>query len=76
MALTRQDVAQILGPVDESTAAEVAASGASEQELREARGWLASDEALVNDMRSLPKGRVAELIEILRGQEPGPDDEP
>lgn len=75
MPLSRDAVERVLGPVDDSTAAEIAGTGASEQELREAQGWLASDEALVNDMHSLPKGRVADLIEILRSQSLGPDDE-
>lgn len=75
MPLTREAVERVLGPVDESTAAEIAGTGASEQELREAQGWLANDEALVNDMHSLPKGRVADLIEILRAQSDTLDDE-
>lgn len=75
MALTKEAVEGVFGPLDDSAAAEIAATGASAQELREAQAWLASDEALVNDMHSLPKGRVAEVIEILRATELPSDDE-
>lgn len=64
--LTREAITRVLGPVDDSTAAEIAATGASENELREAHAWLTSDDALVNEMRSFPSPRVSELIEILR----------
>jgi hypothetical protein len=71
MALTREDVTSVLGPVDETLAAEILATGASLAELEAAFAWLNSDEALVNDYRPLPTGRVAQLIDILSE----PDDE-
>lgn len=71
MALTREDVTSVLGPVDETVAAEVMATGASLAELEEAWAWINADEALVNELRPLPSGRVAQLIDILSP----PDDE-
>lgn len=65
-AMTRDAVARVLGPVDDAFAAEIVATGASEAELREARAWVADDEALVNDLRPFPTGRVAVLVELLR----------
>lgn len=72
--LSREAVARVLGPVDDNTAAELVATGSTEQELREAHAWLNEDEALVGELRPLPSGRVAELVEILRPVE-GLDDE-
>jgi hypothetical protein len=72
--LTKSAVERVLGPVDESLAAELVLTGATEQELREARLWLTSDEALVNALRPLPGGRVGALIQILdqlQGPDPG-----
>jgi len=63
--LTREGVHRILGPVDNALLAEIASTGADERELAEAHAWVMSDEALVNDFRPIPKGRVAELVEIL-----------
>jgi hypothetical protein len=62
--LTREAISRVLGPVDEDLAAELVATGATESELSEA--WLFSDEALINEGRHFPTGRVAELIDILR----------
>ncbi len=67
MSLTRDDILSIVGPVDEATLADIAATGATVDELREAAAWLANDEPLVNDHRPLPGPRVAALIELLEG---------
>jgi hypothetical protein len=63
--LTREAIQRVLGPVDNALAAELAATGASEEELAEAHAWVNSDEALMSDLRPLPKGRVAQLVDIL-----------
>lgn len=74
--LTKSAVKRVLGPVGESLAAELVHTGATEKELREAHAWATSDETLVNELRPLPTGRVAELIQILeRLQGPDPDEE-
>jgi len=73
MSLTRQDIEAVLGPVDEATAAQIAATGASADELLRAWTWLNSDEALIGEGQPLPSGTVAELIDLLRGDE---DEEP
>ena len=64
--LNREAIAEILGPIDDSLAAELVATGASEEDLRTAHAWVVNDEAFVNDMQPYPKGRAAELIDILR----------
>lgn len=64
--LTREAIQRVLGPVDDQLAAEIAATGATEEELREAHAWVENDEPLVNELRPLPTGRVAQLAEILR----------
>ncbi|BCG96783.1 hypothetical protein [Mesorhizobium sp. 131-2-1] len=45
--MTRQDVVSVLGPVDNATIAEIIASGASLEELREAWAWAFGDEVLI-----------------------------
>ena len=64
--LTRAVIADVLGPVGDNLAAELIATGASEQDLREARAWVVNDEALLNELKPFPRGRVADLVEILR----------
>lgn len=72
--LTKEQINSVLGPVDNVLAAEIASTNASESELREAFAWVNNDDALVNDFRPFPKGRVAELAGILEAQLK-PDDE-
>jgi len=72
--LTREAIADVLGPVDDATAAEIAQVGATRTELAEAHAWLVSDEAMINEMRPLPKGRVAQVLEILRAMGMEDDD--
>jgi hypothetical protein len=55
----------MLGPVDDVTVAEIIATGATAEELAEAKAWLTNDDALMNVGKPLPAGRVAGLIEIL-----------
>jgi hypothetical protein len=72
--MTRKDVTSVLGPVDEMTIAEFAATGASLDELREALIWVNNDEVLMGESRPLPGSRVAALIDLLEAEEIG--DEP
>jgi uncharacterized membrane protein YkvA (DUF1232 family) len=65
MPLTRNDVINAIGPVDDTIVAQVIGTGASKEELAEARAWVANDEAMMNAGRPLAGGRVARLLEIL-----------
>jgi len=63
--LTQKDVTAMLGPLDDVTVARIIATGASVEELAQAQAWLANDEALVNEGKPLPAGRVGELVDIV-----------
>ena len=67
--LTREDVVSLLRSPDDTTVAEILATGASREELTEAFEWLQNNEALMNEGRPLPSGRVAEVMEILEADE-------
>jgi hypothetical protein len=67
--LTREAIQRVLGPTDDTLAAEIAATGATAEELAEAHAWITSDDALMSDLRPLPKGRVAQLVDILAALE-------
>jgi hypothetical protein len=68
-SLTRKDIIATLGPLDDSVVAEILATGATPEELAQARAWLANDEALINSGKPLPTGRTADIIDILAAQE-------
>ena len=65
MTITRDEIRQVLGPVEDTLATEIVAMGATFQELVEAWAWINSDEALMNEGRPLPAARMAELIALL-----------
>jgi len=71
--VTRDDVIKAIGPVDDVTIAEIIGTGATADELAEAQAWMVNDEALMNAGKSLPSGRVGELIDILAELEPSED---
>jgi hypothetical protein len=72
MALSHNEIVATIGPADESLIAEIVAINPSTEELLQAWTWLGADEALINEGRSLPSGKVAQLIELLS---PSEDDE-
>jgi hypothetical protein len=63
--MTRDDIVSVLGPVEDILVAELQATGASVEELREAFGWFNSDEAFMSDGRPLPHSRILEIISLL-----------
>ena len=63
--LTRKDVTEMFGELEDVVIAKVIATGATSEELAEAHAWLANDEPLMNAGRSLPSGRAARLVDIL-----------
>jgi hypothetical protein len=69
MVMTRKDVTSVLGPVDETTIAEIISTGASPDELREALMWLHNNEVLMGESRPPPASRVAALIDLLEAEE-------
>ena len=63
--ISRDDVTKAFGPVDDVTVAQIIGTGASAEELAEAKAWLSNDEPLMNAGKPLAKGRVGDLVEIL-----------
>ncbi len=63
--LTREEIMSVLGPVDEILMSEIMKSGATPPELSEAHAWMVNEEALINEGRRHPTGKVGELIELL-----------
>lgn len=68
--LTSEDIRRILGTVDEKTAADILATGATEDELLEAIAWVHADDAMMDNLRPMPSGRVGQLVVILQPTPP------
>ena len=69
MAIKREEIVSVLGPIDDELVAELIEIGASGEDLREAWGWLHNDEALMGAGRPLPGTQVGRLIEMLEPDE-------
>ena len=68
--MTPQEAISVIGPADESTIAEIIATGATVAELFKAWTWANADESLICAGLPLPTGTVAELIDLLTPGEP------
>jgi hypothetical protein len=73
--LTREDVTSTLGRVDDIVVTAIIATGATADELAEAKAWMINDEPLLNAGKPLAIGRVREVIEILAEVDSNEDDE-
>ena len=72
--ISRDDVTKAFGPVDDVTIAQIIGTGATKEELAEAKAWIANDEPLMNAGKPLAKGRVGELVDILTELEDSEED--
>ena len=63
--LTRDDVINVFGQVDDIVIAEILGTGATAEELAEAQAWLSNNEPLMNSGKPMATGRVSRLIEIM-----------
>jgi hypothetical protein len=75
MQITREDVARAVSGADDVTIAQIIGTGATVDELAEAKAWLANDEPLMNAGRPLATGRVRELVDILSELDPSEDED-
>ena len=73
--ITRDDVIQAVGAVDDVTIAQMIATGATVDELAEAQAWIVNDEPMMNAGRPLATGRVRELVDILAELETDDDED-
>ncbi|HYE52833.1 MAG TPA: hypothetical protein VEB20_24770 [Azospirillaceae bacterium] len=73
-SLTRDQVIEICGRLDDFRIASIIGTGASPAELMEARTWLGSDDYLAVALGRNVTGRVARLVELLKAEEPEWDD--
>jgi hypothetical protein len=73
--LTRDDVVNAVGAVDDVTIAQIIGINATADELAEAQAWIVNDDPLLNAGRPLATGRVRELVDILAELEPDDDED-
>jgi hypothetical protein len=73
--LTRHDVTEVLGLVDDDLIVQIIDTGAAKAELLEAHAWLNADDAMARDLHREPHGRIAVLCELISAYDaPDPDE--
>jgi hypothetical protein len=73
--ITRDDAIRAIGRADETVITEMIATGATPDELAEARAWMANDEPMLNAGKPLAQGRVRQLVDILSELEAAEEDD-
>ncbi|GIK98386.1 MAG: hypothetical protein BroJett029_25950 [Alphaproteobacteria bacterium] len=68
--VTREEIIDIVGRINDFRIAEIIATGATAAEVTEAFTWLTADEHLSGDLGKPLSGTVAQVYEILRADEP------
>lgn len=63
--MTREDVIEIAGPLDDGRILQILKTGATKDELLEAFTWVSADDAMARELHRRPHGNVAQLCEIL-----------
>lgn len=74
MPVTRDQVIEICGRLDDMKIASIIGTGATTAELMEARTWMVSDDYLGEALQRPVSGRVAKLVELLKADEAEWDD--
>ncbi len=68
--LTRDQVIETLGPLEDLKIAEVIGTGATHAELVEAKRWVAGDKRTLGDDDPMRPSVVTRLCDIIRTEEP------
>jgi len=70
-ALTRRQITDIAGNLDDDLIARIIATGATPEEVGEAHGWFVDSYTMGKTRHHRPAGKVAEVCQILEmGQVP------
>jgi len=73
--ITRDELRQIIGPLEDDVASAVIATGATVEEVAEAYAWLTMDDPLGKDLHHPCQGRAAAVCDILAPEMEAPEDE-
>ncbi len=74
--LTRRNIADIVGDIDDIKAAEIIATGATVEELEEAVAWASGITRVGQELRRPLSGNVARVYDILTADQYYGEEEP
>jgi hypothetical protein len=65
---TAEEIADIVGTVENGTIAAIIATGATRDEVLEANTWLNADNDMHRELHHMPRGVVARVLDILEAE--------
>ena len=71
---TAEEVLEIVGPLDDSVLMRIVETEATSAEVLEAFTWASADDQIGTELEHGPRGAVARVYEILKREEPEPDE--
>ncbi|MGO8915489.1 MAG: hypothetical protein ACLQJR_06230 [Stellaceae bacterium] len=72
--VTKKDIDEIVGRLDDAATAAIIATGASRDELLEAYAWLTADDAQRHRLHRAPHGMIARLCDLLEAEIAPPEE--
>ncbi len=70
---TAADIIAIVGPLEDATVMRIIATGATPAEVLEGFTWATADDQIGTELDRAPHGAAARVYEILKQEEPEPD---
>lgn len=71
---TRDEIVDIVGPLDDAVLMRILETRASPAEVLEAFAWSSADDAIGTELERRPRGAAAQVYEILTVEEEEPDE--
>jgi hypothetical protein len=71
---TAEEILKIVGPLDDSVLMRIVETKATPGEVLEAFTWATADDQIGTELEHAPRGAVARVYEILKREEPEPDE--
>ncbi len=71
---TAEEIADIVGKIENGTLAAIIATGATRDEVLEANTWLNADNDMHRELHHVPRGVVAQVLDILEAETVQPEE--
>ena len=68
------EIIEIVGPLDDAVLMRIVETEATPAEVLEAFTWATADDQIGNELERRPRGVVARVYDILKREEPEPDE--
>jgi hypothetical protein len=71
---TAAEIIEIVGPLEDAVLMRIVETAATPSEVLEAFTWATADDQIGTELEHRPRGAVAQVYDILKREEPEPDE--